>query len=486
MNDGRLQIIWIEDQAERFAIKLTTLDKDDAKCFQVRAVGELEELLTFRSGGAGGLEYPQFDIAVCDFNLVSSEFEVEGVEEAGLKAQAAGLMIGVLLALREPGRPRGIVPYSGSPEQFGENWRLLKSYLPEAVVLSEEFEASKLARGAVFAAAASAFRESIVRLAADARLHFRDETVHWLLAVADDPVKLDDQHRNLEIIYSGGTRSIATAALFYSEHIRDSVAGGNAHVAAAVKNFVQQLNLTSEDTRAGRQLADTYWRTSTSPASLAAYGVPVEGIGGAGRETARWLTTESGFGEWSKAFAAIDLCIRAYVEQVSVIEALDLVWWELDDASSVDITEVQALVLDFVDAPEGSFFAGCLAALIDDLREDAVFDFETLKDRVSGMQASRNPVELWEERWVRAVDPMPKSGQAVRNVGPRERIGTGLSRYLTERLDAPVQPGAAKGIIQGAALLPPELMTMARRLAFEMIPPRLTWPSFLARAGRTL
>lgn len=482
--ENRLKILWIEDNAERFAVKLSKLDNTDSRCFTVRPVGDLEELLAFRPS-VEGAEYPDFDVAVCDFNLVASDLVIEEAQAAGLKARAAGLMIGVLLALREPGRPRAIVPYSGSPEEFGDNWLLLKSYLPEAVVLADEFDADKLEQMKVFAAAADAFRTSVERLAQQLLVHFSDETVRWLLAVAEDPTALDDRHRLIEIVYSGGIRRIPAAALFYREARQAAMPGSAGEMAAAIAEFVARVNLRNPDLQAARHLAGEYWRLSTTEASIEAYErAPADAATPPTRDVSRWLTTENQYSNWPKAFAALELCLKAYVEQVSVPEALDLAWWELEDASQVDINKVQDLVLAAVNGSKDSFFGRCLMDLIHEQREAGVTDFETLKDRLSGLDVSPNRLELWEERWVRSVDPLPRPGQATRSVSARGGIGRGLSRYFTERIGAPDNPGAAKGIILGSPVLPPALAAMAKRFAFELIPPRLTWPAFITVGGR--
>lgn len=476
--ESRLQVLWIEDNAERFAIKLSMLNAWEDRCFRVRAVGDLEQLLDFRPCSER-TEYPDFDVAVCDFNLVGGQLIDREAQAAGLGARAAGLMIGVLLALREPGRPRAIVPYSGSPEEFGDNWLLLKNYLPSAVVLADEFDADKLEKPMVFASASAAFRTSIERLAQQVLVHFSDDTVRWFLAVAEDPAALSDRHREIEIVYSGGIRRMPAAALFYREELLDSGESASSNMAAAIRDFVGRIDLQNPDLKAARSLAAEYWHRSTSEQSIEAYergSADVEPGGVA--ERGRWLIKEQ-YNNWVKSFAALELCIRAYVEQVSVPEALDLAWLKIENASAVDINAVHDLVLADADGSARSFFSDCLLSLLEEQREAGVTDFETLMDRLSGLDTSPNRLESWEERWVRAVDPVPRRGQATRTVNAREMIGRGLSRYFTERVGAPDNAGAAKGIIQGAPVLPPALAMMAKRFAYELIPPRLTKPQFV-------
>ena len=156
-HDGRIKILCLDDEvADRIAKEdhYPDVTKRYSPYFAISGVLSLPDLrdVIASSGrypskyGYDRIEAP-YDVYLLDFRMCDSKEDCRLREhiESGVHAPAAGLLAGMLTALRWPTHPQAIVPYSGHGlEEIGDVWHLCRGFCPESIHLVDVLDSLKI------------------------------------------------------------------------------------------------------------------------------------------------------------------------------------------------------------------------------------------------------------------------------------------------------------------------------------------------------
>ena len=500
--DGRLKVLWLDDTIDRVAPWAgAALDYEPwFSLVYVTHPADMTQLIDESEGrcvlGDSGrllydLEGAPFDAYLVDFRLcdkIDDGCMLEAHLEAGLHAPSAGLLVGILTALRWPKHPQALVPYSGYDEEFGQIWRLTQQFCPSTISVLWDDSITKGTRD----------QKSLLKLLP---VQCR-KALASAVASSEAVLPLREHDRWDELLdEKNGDAIPATEKIWFSTEcgVRPYMLGSLFHdvldeaaqavPAADVRAWLSSLPVTDPIVRQARRLAQFYWKLRWNDISQDIYSVMRElrqGVEMPGLQPSPpsypWLC------HWKRKGNARDDSvqrirlallylyllehedrIRRRRQQVVIPEEVRRFLEVVRD----DNRNVEELLEDLQNAAR---LSGCLDKYHELIGEFLEFvESGVLTDPIRGIVADRD-LDLSELDIVRLVDPFPTAWDGALSLDEGSKIGKGLTR-----LDMDGVPTLdVRGLLAGdASSLTPAELLCARAFAREIMPSEEDWPSWL-------
>lgn len=501
---GKLQCLWVDDGVELFNPR--TFPAEYRLYFEFQREHNLERLRNMAPCADPRIE-TSFDIAITDFNLIprrvrNASLEADHddqeapnlVEQAGLQADAAGFLVGMLLAVNTPDRPKAILPYSGDARQFGAVWNLARHFAPHYIAVAPSTTRSKLETMNdldPLGSAVIAFRQSLATFMLRNACALLPESEALLDSLFGSPSAMIGVKEFIKLRFANTTREFLVGALFFDK-LEDPRRTSSIR-AQDVTDFFRDLMIESDVKADAQKIADQAWAASQSVQSVRTYGFNLS-IGGEDPPpiVSRTYGPNS---EEPRGIATIDLILRSYVATNSVLEALTMLDDQEEDDLPIDLIPQKLVERDIVRDREADkhFWRGFDDALITLNIVDR--DAATLGQMLDAIDRNRS-VFTWSARVLRAIHPdttkrpfpkWPESREARHTdfegcLGVMDKAQKQLNRVLRRSLPQEERDRvqtAASSLIAGTNTLLGRDRGAALRLALTYVPERLSRPRFI-------
>jgi hypothetical protein len=500
--DGRLKVLWLDDTIDRiapwsgaaldfepwFSLVYATHPDDIRKLIEDSA-----SPCTRSDGGQPlyDLGDAPFDAYLVDFRLcdkIDDGCMKEDHLEAGLHAPSAGLLVGILAALRWPAHPQALIPYSGYDEEFGQIWRLTQQFCPPAISVLWDDSITKGTRDqeSLLKLLPVQFRRALSSAARSADvvmpLRERDRLETLLEGVDGGTVAADEL---VWLSTTCGLRPFLVGALFHD--VLDQV--NRTVPAAEIRKWISTFPVADAITRQARRLAEFYWRLKCNEVSRDIYSIMRSLRQGADLPglpshppsypwLCSWKRKGEGRDESVQLIRLAVLClylrqhddrVRRRRQQADIPDDVRNLLLVLRD----DERSIEELLGDLENAAR---MDGCLdryheliASFLEFVESGAVVD------PIRNVIADRE-IDVDEYDIVRLVDPFPAAWDGPLSLDESMKVGKGLTRL---NMDG-VPTLDVKGLLSGdASSLTPAELLCARRYARELMPSDEDWPDWL-------
>lgn len=482
--------MWIDDRVDLF--KPDEIPAGYDRYFEFQREYDLQRIAAISPRSAQPIEV-EFDLAITDFNLVPRDkprAQGDVVKEAGLEADAAGFLIGVLAAANRPYRPQAILPYSGDQRQFGVVWQLARYFAPHYIAIAPQTTRSKLTSVSdldAFGGATEAFRQSLATFLARDACALSPGSEALIDELSNDPQARIAVDQTIELRFANESRAFLVGSLFYDRIERPR---RDTHIDAAhVVEYFRPAVEGSAIIRDARSIADEAWKSSQTPLSV---NVHMKNLGTGGKNTKAVCaqTYNVPDADAVRAIAVIDLLMRSYVATECVYEALLTIDCTIDDEIAVADIRQTILNLQLAEASDSYFWAG-LEEVVATL-EMVHHPHSTHQDLLDGFDRFPS-LFSWPARFLRAIhpdttaEPFPgfnpgevsaKRTDFAKFVGGNCSDGKQVSRILAKSLDVD-DFSLTKKLVTGTNALHGRYRAIARRMALSYVPAGLEKPRFI-------
>jgi len=504
--DGRLKVLWLDDTIDRIAPWAgAALDYEPwfslVYATHPEDVTKLIDSVTSRHAPTDAdrllydLEGAPFDVYLVDFRLcdkIDDGCMLEAHLEAGLHAPSAGLLVGILTALRWPKHPQALVPYSGYDEEFGQIWRLAQQFCPPIVSVLWDDSVTKGTRD----------QKSLLKLlpiqcrlalgnavrSAEVVMPLKERD-RWEALLADDVGKVIPAEEKIWLSTENGVRPYLVGALFH-----DVLDEQNREVPATdIKAWISTLPVVDSIGRQARRLAEFYWKLRWNEVSQDVYsvvralkrGVEIPGLP-PHPPSYPWLCSWKRKGDGRDTsvrqirLAVLFLFLREHEDRIRHRRQSAEIPDEIRRLLEVirdDDREIEELLVDLENSAR---LDGCL-----DRYHELIADFlefvenGVLTDPIRDIIAGREH-DVAETDIVQLVDPFPTTWDSPLSLDESTKVGKGLTRLAIEAVPSLDVKGLLAG--DGSSLTPAEFLC-ARRFARELMPSEEDWPRWLRSAG---
>ena len=504
--DGRLKVLWLDDTIDRIAPWAgAALDFEPwfslVYATHPRDVTELIDDSASRGGPTDGrrllydLEGAPFDVYLVDFRLcdkIDDGCMLEEHLEAGLHAPSAGLLVGILTALRWPRHPQALVPYSGYDEEFGQIWRLARQFCPPTISVLWDDSVTKGTRDQKSllnllpvqcrVALGNAVRSAEVVMP----LKERDR---WETLLADNAGQTIPAEEKIWLFTECGARPYLAGALFHDvlDELNRTVPETD------VRAWISTLPVADSVEREARRLAEFYWKLRWNEMSQDVYSivralkqdVEVPGLQ-PNPPSYPWLCSWKRKGEGRDTsvrrirLAILFLFLREHEDRIRHRRQHADVPDEIRRLLEVirdDDREIEELLGDLENSAR---LDGCLERYHDLIASFLEFvESGALTDPIRDIIAGRE-LDVAEADIVQLVDPFPTAWDTPLSLDEGLKIGRGLTRLDIDDVPSLNMKDLLAG--DGSSLTPAEFLC-ARRFARELMPSEEDWPRWLRSAG---
>jgi hypothetical protein len=460
------------------------------------------------------LEGAPCDVYLTDFRLCDRRNEdctLPAHIEAGLHAPSGGFLLGLLTALRWPDHPQCLIPYSGYSEEFGQIWRLVRSFCPESVHVLWDERVGKGNRNQdeLVKLIAPQYRTALEKALGTALIHMplveRDRW-EFLLAQCGDRVAGSEL---LWFVGEYGLRPLLAGALFY-----DALEPGppleRCIPASAVREWLAGKVPPGADPleRDARRLAECYWHLRISPLSRYVYRIIEQRKLGVVHENLP--ESPPGFPsllQWKQGKEGTDLGMRT--RRLVRLAFLLLIVREHHarrgprscSTSSEELKILRERLSQLVTVhlltaaiPDINSFVQDLKQTIHSLNIDdeklaQALDELGTRQTVTGRSLFEEVTDSYSEAVdhldlpisdltvIRLVDPLPSKWEQPLTLDRSQALGAAVSRLWSE---ASAKDFDVRDMLQGdASRLTPTEKLCARRYARELMPSERDWPRLL-------
>lgn len=494
---SRLRILWVEDKIDGL-LGFQSLGGAADELVEIVAVGDPQtawELLTEPENA--DLVGDGFDAYLTDFRLTDKggrDSDQGGtadgsLDDRGIFAEAAGFLIGLFVALRFPRRPSVVLPYSAYPEEFGDIWRLVKSFAPACVRIASANQISKAdtQQSRAIQMASRDVRQTLLERAAARQLVIDTRDAVKALGAAAGALVPNDVR--LSIFGAQFARGIYLGALFLDK--KQTRAGVPAK---DVREFLDAVPPLAQRHLDARNIASSYISAAESPLTKVLYAAVWDAFDqGKSLEPPQmpaarnWLGVhgDDGSSPDARRDAFLVLLVYLYARYILPIELMEALEQETDNLSVEDATD--RLKRDhqlelFPIVQEG------LDTLIAEMQlsPDDSLEFAIDELNRAGLSPATDRRVRLERLIQQYVDPGPESAQQIAaRILAEARIGKGLQRLL-QREDAAREGRRGNrllSILEGRPCLDLEAIQVPLFYAREILPPQAPWPGWLAQSA---
>jgi len=275
-NDGRLNVFWIEDKPDD--IIPHELERRYRKWLSLAVAQRPDEVKSILDGngalsrdGSGYSALPA-DVYWTDFRLADSKSDrVQTLVEQGLYAPSAGLIVGVLTALRYTDQVQVLVPYSGFKSEFGDVWRLFRYLTPDDihVVWEEALGGKQIDAKTLLHLTAKEYRSALTASLVEGRVHIPVEhQLYW-----KEKTKEEGTVSAEDILYlstNRGIRRLKVGSLFM-DHPGIWEEEDALPIEETIGPWFREIPAIDPDESEARMLADLYWSLRHHPVSIKRY-----------------------------------------------------------------------------------------------------------------------------------------------------------------------------------------------------------------------
>jgi hypothetical protein len=272
--DGRITLVWIEDNHKsRATPTLVEQVRPWFRLFVVQNPSDLHELL---NSVAADTVLPA-DIYIVDFRLCNYAKECQDTDHqgTGIHAPAAGLILGVLTALRFPTYPQCLIPYSVHPDEFTDVWALVSGFCPPSVEIhtgsiDKDTDLAQMLK----APGLPGYRQVLEDSAAGGMLHIPLDDYRRLSSMVEKASENSAGVSGEEQIYilsDNGVRKMKVGSLFFDTLFMDDF-GTWVVPPDSVRAWLSRMPAkTDQVVLQARALTDFYWNLADTEASRLTY-----------------------------------------------------------------------------------------------------------------------------------------------------------------------------------------------------------------------
>jgi hypothetical protein len=503
-NDGRIKVLWIDDHFDELIPPATTLIRPWFAVQCVCGPADIKSLID--ASGAEAVPGPgdaydrtglPFDVYLLDFRLcdrkhVDGWCESPAHQRLGAHAPAAGLLLGLLTALRFSTHPQALLPYSAHEEEFGDTWNLCKTFCPQNIQVLADRSSSKSEAGfsVLLRRVPDLFRKALEHALRDEVIQMPfAERNRWEKRLAGGGTLQATEH--LEFVGQYGRRHFLLGGLFY-----DCCSDNETVPATAVREWLDVVPATGPVIAQALELAGWFWMLRQDPLSQWVYSIiEITRRGGSVSDLPPAPPSLPWLGEWKVAGEHINEVRRLVVlfllleEEAHRVELRRRIEGGEDDDAEAFFDYLRLLRREpgtSAAAYDGTPLANALAQR----QPEEVSAFMQMLDRVltACPREAGGPFDsfhlplfvhlsrrgpLREGDVVRLLDPLPPSWDVTLSLDKSQKVGAGLARLSLD----------VKSLLAGdGSALSANESSLCRRYARGLMPDSLEWPAWLRHA----
>ncbi len=279
--DGRLKILWIDDDYENLAPREVRDYREWFSLTYIHGTDDVQQLLEAAKTEAVIAEefHPVYALPLLPFDVYLTDFRLcdkknEGCKdqahlESGLHAPSVGFLLGILTALRSADHPQAIIPYSAYDDEFGQIWKLISKFCPPSLrVLWDESVAKGLRnQNQLINLVSVQYRESLLAALQDSDMHIPFGNRERWERRLEEAGEFIDAKEMIWFVGAYGERPFSLGALF-----REHLDLENLSVPkSVVAEWLLMVPTADPVEKAARSLTEFFWRMRCSRLSQDKY-----------------------------------------------------------------------------------------------------------------------------------------------------------------------------------------------------------------------